>query len=205
MSLVFYYAPMSTAVVTHWVLEELGIPYEKVKLDFAAGDTKKPDFLKINPNGVVPVIVHDGQPIFESAAITIYLGETFGTQKGVFPAAGPQRGQAISWIVWGNVTFGGALARHQFAASERIPAEQRNAEAAKVAHGEVERLFKLLDGVLEGKQWLVGDSFSLADAHVASFVVYSTFVGFDTKPYANLEAWRARATARPGYGVSMTP
>ena len=205
MSLVFYYAPMSTAVVTHWVLEELGVPYEKVKLDFSKGDTKKPDFLKLNPNGVVPVIVHDGQPIFESAAITIYLGETFGVEKGLFPAAGPQRGQAMSWIVWGNVTFGGAVGRHQLAASERVPAEQRNAEAAKVAHAQVEGLFKLLDEALAGKQWLVGDSFSLADAHVVSFVTYSTFVGFDTKPYANLEAWRARATARPGYGVSMTP
>jgi glutathione S-transferase len=205
MSLVFYYAPMSTAVVTHWVLEELGIPYEKVKLDFAAGDTKKPDFLKLNPNGVVPVIVHDGQPIFESAAIAIYLGETFGVEKGLFPAAGPKRGQALSWIVWGNVTLAGAIGRHQLASSERIPAEQRNEKAAEVARAQVEGLFKLLDGALEGKQWLVGDSFSLADAHVASFVVYSTFVGFDPKPYANLEAWRARATARPGYAVSMTP
>src|SRR5262249_14193766 len=67
MSLIFYYSPMSTAVATHWVLEELKIPYEKVKLDLQAGGTKKPDFLKINPNGVVPAIVHDGTAIFESA------------------------------------------------------------------------------------------------------------------------------------------
>lgn len=205
MSLVFYYSPMSTAVVTHWVLEELGVPHEKVKLDFAAGDTKKPEFLKLNPNGAVPTIVHDGTPIFESAAIAIYLGETFGAQKGLYPAAGPERGQAMSWIVWANVTFGGTVMRYNAASSERVPAEQRNAKAAEAARAEVERLFKLLDGALEGKQWLVGDSFSIVDAHVAAFVSYTHFMGFDTKPYASLEAWRARATSRPGYAKAMSP
>ena len=204
MSLVFYYSPMSTAVVTHWILEELGVPHEKVKIDFKT-DTKKPEFLKINPNGTVPAIVHDGTPVFESAAISIYLGETFGVEKGLFPAAGPERGKAMGWIVWANVTFGGAVSRHQFASSERIPAEQRNEKAAEAARADVERLFKLLDGALEGKQWILGDSFSIVDAHVAAFVSYSTFIGFDTKPHANLEAWRARATSRPGYGVAMSP
>ena len=97
MSLVFYYSPMSTAVVTHWILEELGIPYETVKVDFQK-DTKKPEYVKLNPNGAVPLIVHDGTPIFESAAIAIYLGETFGVEKGLFPAPGPKRGEALKWI-----------------------------------------------------------------------------------------------------------
>jgi glutathione S-transferase len=204
MSLVFYYSPMSTAVITHWALEELGIPYEKVKVDFAT-DTKKPEFLKLNPNGAVPVVVHDGTPIFESAAIAIYLGETFGVEKGLFPAAGPQRGPALAWIVWANVTLGGAMNRYQHSASERIPAEQRNAKAAEVARADVERLFGLLDGQLSGKQWLVGDSFSLVDAHVAAFVSYAAMVGFDTKKHASLEAWRARATSRPAWAAAMQP
>lgn len=205
MSLIFYYSPMSTAVVTHWALEELGIPYEKVRLDFQAGDTKKPEYLKINPNGVVPTIVHDGTPIFESAAIAIYLGETFGVEKGLFPAAGPKRGQAISWIVWANVTLGGAMNRFGAASSERIPAEQRNAKAAEAARADVEKAFAVLDGALAGKQWLLGDSFTLADAHVASFAAYSTFIGFDLKKYPNIAAWHGRATSRPGYAASMTP
>jgi hypothetical protein len=81
MTLVFHHAPMSSAVTTHWVLEELGVPYDKVKLDLAAGDTRKPAHLAINPNGKVPVIVHDDVPIFESAAISIDLGGTFGVAK----------------------------------------------------------------------------------------------------------------------------
>lgn len=205
MSLVFYYSPMSTAVVTHWVLEELGVPYEKVKVDIQAGGTKKPEFLKLNPNGVVPVIVHDGTPIFESAAIAIHLGETFGVEKGLFPAAGPKRGEAIAWIVWGNVSLGGAMNRYSFAGSERIPEEQRNAKAAEAALAEVERMFGVLDGALAGKQYLLGDAFSIVDAHVAAFTSYAGMIGLDTKKYTNLEAWRTRATSRPGYATVMQP
>ena len=105
MALTFYYAPMSTATITAIVLEELGIPYKSVKLDIKAGDTKKPDFLKLNPNGKVPLVVHDDIPIFESAAITMYLGEQFGVEKKLYPAPGPKRGEAMKWIVWSNVTL----------------------------------------------------------------------------------------------------
>jgi glutathione S-transferase len=73
MSLTFYFAPMSTASITKAVIAELGIPGDRVELNISAGDTKKPEFLKINPNGRVPAIVHEGMPIWESAAITMYL------------------------------------------------------------------------------------------------------------------------------------
>src|SRR5580765_4708503 len=85
MSLTFYYSPQSTASLTELVIEELGIPVEKVKVDLKSKE--RPELLKVNANNKVPVIVHDGTPIFESAAITIYLGEQFGTAKGLWPAA----------------------------------------------------------------------------------------------------------------------
>jgi glutathione S-transferase len=95
--------------------------------------------------------------------------------------------------------------RYSFSASERIPAEQRNAKAAEVARAEVERMFGVLDAAVTGKEWLVGNSFSIVDAHVAAFVTYSSFIGFDTKKWANLEAWRVRTTSRPAYGKVMAP
>ena len=111
MSLTFYYAPMSTASITDLVLEEPGVPCDRVKLDSQKGDTKKPEYLAVNPNGKVPCIVHDGTAIWESAAITIYLGETFGVERGLFPTPGPRRGEAMKWIVWTNVTMGDAATR----------------------------------------------------------------------------------------------
>ena len=205
MSLIFYYSPMSTAVATHWVLEELGIPYEKVKLDFQAGDTKKPEFLKVNPNGCVPAIVHDGKAIWESAAIAIYLGETFGVDKGLFPAPGPRRGAAMKWIVWANASLGIASARHQFASSPRVPAEQHNAAAAAAGAAEVERYLGVLDAALPGNSWLVGHSFSIADAHVGAFVAYIGMIGFDLKKYPNIANWQGRITARPAFAAVMKP
>ena len=203
MSLVFHYAPMSSAVTSHWVLEELGVPYEKVKLDLAAGDARKPAHLALNPNGKVPVIVHDGTPIFESAAITIYLGEMFGTAKGLFPEPGPRRGQAIQWIVWANVTLGEAFARVLNHSAPQIPDERKNAKALEVAREDVAKLLGVLDGVLAGKPYLLGAEISLADIHVASWTAFLTMRNVDLKPYANVDAWTARCTARPAFRAAM--
>src|SRR5437868_6417543 len=95
MSLIFYFAPQSTATLTDLVLEELGVPHDRKKVDLKAGDAKKPEYVKVNPNAKVPAIVHDGVPIFESAAITMYLGEMFGVDKKLYPAPGPRRGEAM--------------------------------------------------------------------------------------------------------------
>src|SRR5947209_774811 len=129
MSLTFYRAPQSTASVTEIVFEELGVPHEVVTLDLQKGDTKKPEFKKLNPNGRVPVVVHDGTVLFESCAITMYLGETFGVEKKLWPAAGPKRGEAMKWIAWSNVTFGEAISRWLRNTSDWFPKEQQNAKA----------------------------------------------------------------------------
>lgn len=205
MSLVFYYATFSTATTAHWALEELGVPYEKVKLDLQKGDTSKPEFLALNPNGKVPLIVHEGTPIFESAAIMAYLGETFGVEKGLFPAPGPRRGEALQWIVWTNVSLAEALARFQRNTSDRVPKEQHNAKAAEVAKADVEKLLGILDGALQGKTFLVGDSFSLVDVHVSSFVGYLGMCGFDPTKWSAIGAWLKTCTSRPAYGRVMSP
>ena len=205
MSLIFYYAPQSSAVTVHWALEELGVPYEKVKIDLQARDQDKPAFKALNPNGKVPVLVHDGTPVFESAAIIIHLGETFGVEKKMYPPPGARRAEALKWLVWCNVSVGEALSRHMHNSSERIPAERHNAKAAEVAKVDVEKHLAILDEALTGKTWLVGDSFSLVDVHVAGWAAYVGMCGFDTKRWANLDAWTKRCTARPGFAACMAP
>src|ERR1700761_3226871 len=148
MSLTFYYAPMSTSGITELVLAELGLPVEKIKLDTKAGDTKKPEYLKINPNGLVPCIVHDGVSIWESAAITIYLGETFGTAKQLWPEPGPRRGEAMKWVVWTNVTVAEAMQRRGRAGDWAPTPEQRNPAAHAEATADVDECMQILDGAL---------------------------------------------------------
>jgi len=202
MSLVFYRSPMSTATMTELVLAELGIPHEVVTLDIRGGDTKKPEFLKVNPNGVVPALVHDGTAIWESSAITMYLGEMFGVDKGLYPAAGPKRGEAMKWIAWTNVTLGEATWRWARHTTEWFPAEQRNAKAGEAAKADMANCLRILDEALEGKEFLCG-SYTLADTHVHSYLDYLRFSKVDLSAYKRINAWSERCSARPAYGKVM--
>ncbi len=177
MSLVFYFSPMSTASITHQILDELQVPHETVRLDLQKGESRTPEFLRINPNGKVPVVVHDGTPIFESCAITMYLGETFGVERGLFPAPGPDRGLAFQWLVWTHATLGETLSRFLNNTAPQIPADQRNAAVGETAR--------------------VGRGFTLVDAHIWSYLMYVQMLGFSLDAHANLSAWAARVAARP--------
>ena len=198
MSLIFYYSPYSTAVATHWVLEELAMPYEKVRIDIARRDQDKPEFRALNPNGKVPTLVHDGVAIFESAAIAAHLGETFGVAKGLYPEAGPRRGQALQWLVWTNVSLAHAVALHQHA-------KDKHDGLAALATDEVGSLLTILDAHLAKNQWMLGDRFSLVDAHLGAFVSYAGIVGFPATPYKHLAAWMGKLTARPAFAESHKP
>ena len=205
MSLVFYYAPFSSAATVHWALEELGVPYEKVKIDLRKGDGQKPEYLALNPNGKVPLIVHDGTPIYESIAIIAYLGETFGVEKGLFPSPGPRRGEALQWLAWANVTLGEAQWRYQRNTNERIPKEQHNEKAAEAAKADVDKLLGILDHALQGKTFLVGESFSLVDMHLSGYVGYLGMIGFDVAKWPTIGAWLKVCTSRPAHGRVMSP
>jgi glutathione S-transferase len=204
MSLTFYYSPMSSAVRIHWALEELGIPYEKVKLDLKAGDQKKPEFLKINPNGKVPTIVEDGVPLFESVAILIHLGEKYGVAKKLWPAVGSHdHMRALSWTVWSTATFGANLMRYLLNSTSYLPPEQRSAAQGEQARKELDENLRILDEQLAQSSYLLGDSFTLADLAIASLLGWATQNGLDVKPFARVAAWLQRATSRPTLAAVM--
>jgi len=188
---------MSNATPVHWALEELGVPYEKVKLDLKAGEQRKSTFLSINPNGKIPAIMHDGVAIYESSAIIIYLGETFGVEKGLFPSLGPARGEALRWIAWCAVSLAEATSRFLRNTSARYSPEEQNKKAGEVAKQEIAHLLGILDKSLSGQQYLVENKFSLADVYASSRVSYLSMIGIDLSPYAAVGAWKDRCFARP--------
>lgn len=204
MSLTFYFAPMSTASITQLVVEELGVPCEKVQLDLRKGDTKKAEFLALNPNAKVPCIVHDGVALWESAALTMYLGEVFGVAKGLYPAEGTARGEAMKWIVWSNVTLGDAVRRFTSNTMEWTPAEQRNAAAGEAGKQEIAHCLGILDQHLAGKEFLVGGAYTLADTHVHSFTDWLRFMHIDFSAFPHVNGWAARCAARPAYQKVMS-
>ena len=95
----FYTNPMSRGRIVHWLLDELGVPYDMKILDFEKGEHKTPAYLKINPMGKVPAIVHRGIVVTECGAICAYLADAY-PKAGLAPAFDdPQRGTYLRWIV----------------------------------------------------------------------------------------------------------
>ncbi len=198
MSLTFYFAPMSTASTVHWSIEELGIPVEKVQVDLKDPADKQAKLGPVNPNMKVPVLVHDGTVIFESAAIQAYLGETFGVDKGLYPAPGPKRGEALKWLVWTNVSLGEAVSRwlRHTQGDEKL----RHAEAGAQARKEIDALIGILDEDLGDKPYILGKDASLVDFHLAALFQWLQFCGVDLAPFPKVAAWLARCAARPASG-----
>jgi glutathione S-transferase len=199
MSLTFYFAPFSTATTVHWTLEELGIPYEAVRVDLKSEADKQAKLGPVNPNLRVPTLVHDGEAIFESAAIQIYLGETFGVERGLFPAPGKKRGEALKWLVWTNVTLGDAMSRFMRNTQPEIPAELRSLAAGKAARKDIDHLLGILDAALGARPYLLGKDASIVDFHLAAMLGWMSGCGISLAPFANLPAWLERCTSRPAF------
>jgi glutathione S-transferase len=201
MSIQFYFAPMTSSMRVHWALEEVGVPYEKIKVSLAEKEQKKPEYLMLNPNGKVPLLVVDGRPIFESLAQLLYLGETHG--KDVFPPPGLHRAEAFKWMAWSYVTMGESLARYMRNTTERFPHDEKNEKAGASARKELEEQLGMLDAALAGKEWILG-SFTLADIACVGFPLFMQMrLGFDMSPYPNVAGLITRTMARPAFQRSM--
>ncbi len=199
MALKFYYSPQSNATRIHWSLKELGVPYEEVRVDLRAGDTHKPEFLAVNPNGMVPTIELDGTPMFESVAIQIALGERFGVDKGLWPATGSaEHLTALSWLVWGQVTLSNAMFRYMTNTSDWFPKEQHNEAQAAVALTELHKRLAILDRHLATREYITGSRFTLVDLDLVAMLGWGLMVNkIDTSELGHLRAWMDRARKRP--------
>jgi len=200
MTITLYAAPMSSAIPVINAVEELNVPHELVWIDLAAGDQRKADFLAHNPNGKVPTLVVDGVPMFEALAIMQWLGDRYGVERGMWPAAdAPERLEALSWSTWSYVTFGATFQRLVFASSERIDAALHHEGQAEHARKQLQDLLAILDRRLDSRDYLLGNDFTLVDLIVGNTITYASFVGVPTTGHDRVEAWLARFHERPAY------
>lgn len=198
MTITLHAAPWSSATPVIHAIEELEVPHELVLLDLQAGDQKKADFLALNPNGKVPTLVVDGTPMFEALAIMQWLGDRYGVERGLWPAAdAPERLEALSWSTWMYVSFGAVLKRLSLATSEHVDLHDEG--RAELARKELQDMLAILDGRLVSRDHLVGDRFTLVDLIVANGITYATFIGVSTKGHDNVEKWLASFHQRPAY------
>lgn len=200
MTLKLFAAPMSSATPVVHAIAELGLDCEIVMLDLAKGEQKSPSYLAINPHGVVPTLVVDGTPLFESVAILQWLGDRYGVERGLWPAAGtPQRLAALSWTSWAYVSYGALLNVLNFAGSPQVDAQLHHAPLAADALARIDAALGRLDAQLADSPWLLGDAFSLADLVVASVVAYSTYCGVQTRGHAHVQRWLEAFQAREAF------
>ena len=186
------------------MLEETGLPYEPHLVDIMKGDNRTAEFLSLNPNGKIPAIIDPdgprGKPIglFESGAILLYLADKTGKFISADPA---QRWETIQWVFFQMAAIGPMFGQvgyfHKFAGKEI--ADKRPLERYVV---ESKRLLDILDKRLEGRTWLMGDDYTIADIatlgwvrNLITFYEARELVGYDS--FTHVVPWLDRALARP--------
>jgi len=161
-----HYYPSNASLAPHIVLEELGLPYELVLVDRTVDAHKSPEYLRLNPNGLIPVLVDGDLVLYESAAICLHLVDAH-PYRGLAPPLGTrERAHFYKWLVWLTNTLQATLLVYFY--PERWADDER-AVAQVRAHAEG-RIAPLLDRIEEqlaghGAPWLLGAHYSAADAY----------------------------------------
>ncbi len=188
-----YGIPRSRTMRPLWMLEELGVPYESEKVSFI-DETRKPEFLRLNPNGHIPVLKDGDLVLWESLAINLYLARKY--DKGLWPKTVEDEGRAYQWSVWAMTELEEpvltTLLHRMF-----FPEEQRDPKKADDAAERFKQPLSVLEGALGGKPYLLGNAFSVADLNVASVISWAPLAGLELSK--NVQDWVGRCTARPAF------
>jgi len=192
-----YYSPGSCSLSPHIVLHESGLPFEAV---LASTKTHKlqdgTDFYTINPKGYVPLLeLDDGQRLSEGPAIVQYIADQVPA-KGLAPAAGTMpRYRLIEWLNFVSTELHKSFSPLFW---PTIPEE-----AKKVYRERLMGRFAWVDQQLAGKAYLMGDSFTVADAYLFTVTRWCGFVGLDISALGHLNAYVARVAARPAVQAAL--
>jgi glutathione S-transferase len=187
------------ALRTRAVVYELGLDVEKIEIDFRGGN-RTPEYLKLNPNGKVPVLIDGDLIIWESRAINAYLASKFPA-KGLYPADLKQRALIDQWSYWQAVHLGPAMQR---VVGERVfkPIFGRGPADEGAIAGDLKNTDQFLDvfeiGLADGRDWIVG-SLSLADFALATTFMHRVAANISLETRPKVAAWIARMEARASW------
>lgn len=196
-----YGVPGSRAMRCLWMLEELGLPYDNIQTNFATGDTRKPEYLKINPNGHIPALQDGDLTLWESLAINLYLARKY--DKGLWPKTIAGEAHTFKWSLWA-MTEAEEPVLTTLLNRMLFPEAQRDKAKADDAAARFEVPLKVLDGELAGRSYLVSDEFTVADLNVAAVIGWAPMAGIDLSKAGNVAAWMNRCTGRPAFGKAMS-
>jgi glutathione S-transferase len=189
--LTFYHNPMSRGRIAHWMLEEVGAPYETKILALDKREHKSPEYLAINPMGKIPAIVHNGTVVTEAAAICAYLADAF-PKAGLAPAVNETaRGTYFRWLFFGAGCVEPAMIDRMFAR----PQVER---PGTLGYGSYEDTLNALEKAITPGPWILGQRFSAADVYLGSEIGWGMFTK-TLEPRPAFQEYVGRCAQRPAY------
>ena len=182
-----------------WALEELELPFEQIMAGLQHGVNDTPEYLAMNPNGLVPLLKDDATQsvLWESNTIIRYLAAQYGPNH-LWIANPAKRAQMEKWMDWSSSLLTPAH-RTILMGYVRTPPEQRDSTLLDPAIATCEKLFAQLDAALNQQQWFSGDEFGLADIAIAPFAYNLLNSGLTWQPHPHLTRWTEQLAERPAY------
>jgi len=191
MSLRIYGIARTRAFRALWIANELGISYEHLPIEI--GGLRSPEFLAINPNGRLPVIVDGEFVLFESLAITLYLAKKHSPGK-LYPGTLEGEAKAWQWSFWAIAEVDRGVNIWSLHAV-RLPPDERDTALREEALKVIAAPFKVLDAAVSKQPYMVGDGFTVADLNVAAVICRA--IDMDLSAWPHLKDWLMRCLDRP--------
>lgn len=193
------YAGSCNCYKVRLLLAHLGVPYERVPVDIFAGETLTDDYAQINPARSTPVLEVEGRYLPESNAILTFLAQ--GTPY--LPADPFEQAQVIGWLIYEQTDVVPMIGGLRFRLlTGRLTASDRDAERRRTGALGV---LRTLDDHLATRDFLVGDSYTIADIAVYGYTHRAHEAGLELEPYPNVRAWLASVGTQPGYMEDVAP
>ena len=185
-----YWSPRSRSISAIWLLEETGLPYERVLTDITTGAQKAPEYLAINPMGKVPGLQDGDAALGEAAAICAYIADRYPETKLAPAVTDPLRARYLQWLLFSPSCIEPAII--QLFTKLEVP-------ASTVAWGRATQTFDALDAALQKGPWILGEKFSAADIMLGSGLNFAVRMFKMVPPRPSFDAYIDRCVARPAF------
>ncbi|WP_437521930.1 glutathione S-transferase family protein [Sorangium sp. So ce726] len=189
----YEFAP-TRSIRVRWTLQELGVDFEAIQVSLRAGENRRPEFLKLNPAGKLPVLVDGDLVLTESVAIVLYLAEKY-PDKGLLPADPRERAKVNQWLLFAATELEQPLwriARHKFL----YPEDKRQPGDIPVAREDFKAMADVLEKHMDQRQFVVGDRVTVADLVMAYTLDWANEAHL-LDDFPQLRAYMDRMYARP--------
>ena len=185
-----------------WCADELGLDYERIEAGGKYGIVNTPEYLAINPNGLIPVIDHDGFVLWESNAIVRYLAARYG-EGALWPTNLHVRADADRWMDWQAVSLNPSIGP-AFIQLIRTAEDKRDAVVIEKARVDVEKKLAVLDAQLSTREYVTGSTFTMGDIPVACSVDRWYKLPLARESHPHVERWYAALCARKAAAQVVT-